>query len=70
MSKSHRKNGYDTEMMEETVFDFYSQDVQREVEEHDLSKELADMKAFNLGEWIMRLSPKQLLKEYKKIGRK
>lgn len=70
MGKSHRKNGYDTEMMEETVFDYYSREVQREVEEHSLSHELAEMKAFNLGEWIMRLSLKQLLKEYKHVGRK
>ena len=70
MGKTRRKNNTSIGDMQESVFDFYSNDVEREVEEHNLSSELAEMKAFNLGEWVMRLSPNQLQKEYRKIGRR
>ena len=69
MSKT-RRNNVDVDEMQERVFDFYSAEVEREVSEHDLSHELAEMKAFNLGEWVTRLSQKQLLKEYRKMGRR
>ncbi len=50
--------------MEEQVFSAMALEIEREVDEHDLSDEMAHEKAFALAEQIGTMTSKQLRKHY------
>lgn len=73
--KRRHSNPYPPRLvMEERVFEAMAPEIDREVEEHDLSHEMAEEKAFELADQIGNMPMKVLQKHYSfwvvKLGRK
>lgn len=75
MKRKRKHNPYPSRLdMEERVFDAMVPEIEREGEEHELSSEMIDEKAFVLAEHIGDMNKKTLEKHYSfwrvKLGRK